>query len=156
MESTSMPVNNHNNKSRKQLFLLSVVVILLLVGVILIVTSGGSKKKTTQQAMATDPGYNQTNAQLRDYKYQAEVLITANGPLPATLNVGKDTKISWRNTDNKAHEIAIVSTEKVPPYFFNKRTIEAQGGYPWVVHQPVTFHYYVVDSPTQTGVIVVK
>ncbi len=51
---------------------------------------------------------------------------------------------------------AIVSTEKVPPFFFNNRSIAAGGGYPWVVHQAVTFHYYIVDSPTQTGVVVVK
>ena len=153
-----MPVNSDNNKSKKQFFLLLGIVLLLIIGVILMIALGGNSKNkaTSQTSMNTDPGYHQTNAQLRDYKTEATIQITANGPLPSTLNVKKDTKVIWQNIDNKAHEIAIVSTEKVPPFFFNNRSIAAGGGYPWVVHQAVTFHYYIVDSPTQTGVVVVK
>jgi plastocyanin len=158
MESSSVPIKNDNNKSKKQFLLLSGIALLLIIGVILMIVLGGGSKnnKASKSVMKNEPGSYQNLAQLRNYKHEAVIQISSNGPLPATLNVQKDTKVIWQNGDNKAHAIAIVSTEKVPSYFFNNRNIEANAGYAWVVHQPVTFHYYIVDSPTQTGVVVVK
>ena len=161
MES-SIPVKDDNkfknDKTKKQFYIMLGIALLLMLGVILMITlGGGSKKNTTStSAMKNEPGSYQNLHQLRDYKHEALIQISADGPLPATLNVQKDTKVIWQNSDNKKHEIAVVSTEKVPSYFFNNRNIEANTGYSWVVHKPVTFHYYIVDNPTQTGVVIVK
>ena len=158
MES-SAPVNNENNiKSNKSktIFYLQIGIALIIIIAIIMILAGGKKSTTSKIVTQNEPGTHQTTAQLRNYKHEALIQISYNGPLPETLNAKVDSKIIWQNGDSKRHTIAIVSTEKVPPYFFNNRAIEANAGYSWVIHQPVTFHYYLVDSPTQTGVVIVK
>ncbi len=160
MESVE-PTNLDNKskiKSKQQFFIFLAIAILLIVGVVLI-TMNGNKSSTSNNQQSTqkpEAGYLQNNAQLRDYKSSATIQLTAKGPLPSTLIVHKDVKIAFQNLDNKSHTIAIVPSEKVPPLFFNNRPIIVGGGYVYVIHTSLTFHYYYLDNPKLVGVVEVR
>jgi plastocyanin len=136
------------------LVVLSVVVIAGLLVFLVIHNNAGNNSKHAEEA--PNPGYKQTEDELADHKQQVQVNITADGPQPQTLRVQPDTLIGWRNSDSKAHELAISPGTKVPDKFYNFRTLDPSGGYQFVIHQTGTFHYYDVTTPTLTGEIIVS
>jgi len=60
------------------------------------------------------------------------------------------------NKDVVAHKIAITPGTMVPPQFDDRHEIIPSDGYPYVIHQAMTFHYYLVDHPTEGGTVIVK
>ncbi len=98
----------------------------------------------------------QTESELGDYKHEITITITAKGVSPQTLNIPSDTRIIWMNTDKVKHKLAITPGTLVPPKFDNFHQVDPGGGYPYVIHQAVTFHYYLVDNPKQGGTVIVK
>ncbi len=161
---TNTPVTKKDNITKNpfivsnKLFALSVLVGMLAFSVIiaLIVTSPVIVKTVHVTNASIETGYNQTEDELNNFKHEANINVTANGPSPQTLTVPVNTKIVWHNTDIKFHIIAISPGEKIPYQFYNNRTIITSGGYPFVIRQTGTFHYYYLDDPTQTGEVIVK
>jgi plastocyanin len=98
----------------------------------------------------------QTEEEQRDYKQEVTVTVSADGISPQTLNISKDTRINWMNTDTAPHKLVITSGTAMPPQFDNNHQIDPAGGYPYVVHQPVTFYYFVADQPSHSGTVIVK
>ena len=145
-------------RSKKRLAIIAgVVVLVVLVTALLVMRSnhenGASSNNPTKESPENSQ---QTEEELRDYKHELTVTISADGVSPQTLNVPKDTRIIWMNTDTVPHKIAITPGTTLPLQFDDNHQIEPAGGYPYVVHQPVSFHYFVVDRPTQGGEVIVK
>jgi plastocyanin len=140
---------------------LALLIVVLLIVVVAAVAWAIFHKKTAPQpatklSQTFEVGTKQTEVQLGTYKRTATIQVTANGPLPSTLTVPTGTKIIWQNIDSASHEIAISPNETVPNQFLNNRVIPVGGGYPYVDNWPGTIHYYYVDNPTLTGVVVVQ
>jgi hypothetical protein len=146
-------------KSKANKLLLVIIISMVLVIAVVVVAAKKSKKPLpvpTTNTEKVEDGSQQTEAELSDYKQEAQVFITAQGVSPETLVIPKDTRIVWENKDTAAHKIAIAAGTKSPPNFFDFRQIDVGGGYPYVIHESTTFHYYVVDHPTQNGTVIVK
>lgn len=115
-----------------------------------------SRRQRSQQSTEAPESGLQTEDQLRDFKHEVTVVITAKGPSPQTLTISKDTRVNWENRDTIVHKLAITPGTTVPPLFDNQHQIELGGGYPYVIHQATMFHYYLVDHPNQGGEVIVK
>jgi hypothetical protein len=115
----------------------------------------GRNHQVEDTAETAETGYHQTEDELRDYKHQVTVLLTADGPQPQTLRIPNDTRINWQNQDDKPHTLAISPGTTIPRQFYQNRTVATAGGYPFVIHQASTFHYYDVANPTLTGTVIV-
>ena len=143
-------------KFDKKLAVLITVSVVAVAGLLLFLINHNNLGNTKHTAEVPEPGYKQTEDELRDYKQEIQVTITADGPQPQTLRIPVNTRIAWYNQDGKAHQLAISPGTKIPDKFYNFRTIEPNNGYPFVAHQPGTFHYYDVATPTHTGVVIVS
>jgi hypothetical protein len=145
-------------RSRKRLLVAAVVAVAVVLVVVVVTLlahheSGTGSNKPTKESPENSQ---QTEEELRDYKHELTVTISADGVSPQTLNAPKDTRIIWMNTDTVPHKIAVTPGTPLPPQFDNNHQVDPAGGYPFVVHQPVSFHYYIVDRPTQGGEVFVK
>ncbi len=149
-----------NKKSNPSLMVVFTVAIIALVGGFLVYNrmhkSSKSNPTKTETTESPDPGYKQSETELKNYKQEVTVLLTADGPSPQTLNIPTDTKIVWQNQDSKPHQLAISPGTPTPNQFYNNRTVDPAGGYPFVIHQTGTFHYYYVDNPIVNGTIIVR
>jgi plastocyanin len=145
-------------KISKRLLILAIIVGVLAVLAIVAVLINNHSKTIINHALTgvNEAGYNQSEDQLNDFKQTANINVSATGASPQTLSVPLNTKIIWQNSDRISHEIAISPDEKIPFQFYNNRTIIASGGYPFVIRQTGTFHYYYVDNPSLTGEVIVK
>jgi len=160
-DSTPPPSPSPSGGSNKKLIFI-IIGLVVIVGVVLaIVLTHKSTPKpvattTSDNTETPDPGYDQTESQLDSYKQEATIQLTASGPSPQTLNVPLNTRVIFQNLDSAAHTISITPGEPVPYQFYNNRTVDVGGGYPWVATKPVTFHYYYSDDPAKSGEVVVK
>lgn len=162
-ESPTIPPPEKQSKTTAILLIILVMIIAVVAVGVLIYRSNHNKKtatsKTNQATQATgtpEDGSKQTEAELRNFKDEATVNVTAEGPSPQTLNIAPGTKIIWQNKDSKSHQLAINPGSTVPNQFYNNRVLAAGDGYPFVINQTGTFHYHYVDNPTINGTIVVK
>src|SRR5882757_2421905 len=96
-------------KLNQKLAILIAVVAVAIASCILFLVNHNQANTNTKKptAEAPEPGYYQTEEELRDYKQEIQVTITADGPVPQTLRIPVDTRISWHNQDSQAHELAI-------------------------------------------------
>ncbi len=160
----SMPVDTSGTeppqkpKVSNKMFIIAILVGIVAIVVIVAVVAHKPATKSTKQATTgvNEAGYNQSEDELNNFKQTADINVSASGATPQTLTVPVDTKIIWKNSDSVSHEIAISPGENIPYQFYNNRTIIADGGYPFVIRQTGTFHYYYVDNPSYTGTVVVK
>src|SRR5579885_2132496 len=157
--------NTSAEKSGSKLpVVIAVIVLILLAGAVGYAAT--HKKKVATSNITTQSGaYGaneqpednslQTEAELADYKIEAEITITDTTLSPQDLIVPNGAKIIWHNTGAKARTFAITPGTTVPNKMLSKFTVEAGNGYPYVIHQTGTFHYYDVDNPTVTGTFTV-
>ncbi|MDB5163978.1 MAG: Plastocyanin [Candidatus Saccharibacteria bacterium] len=147
--------------SPKALKVIAAVLVLLILaggGFALLKHQQKSPTKSAQPAPAAaslESG-KQTEDQLKDFKQEVTVTITADGVTPQTLTIPNNSRINWMNKDKVAHKLVISPGAKVPPQFDDNHQIDPDGGYPFVLHQTGTFSYYIADQPTHSGTVVVK
>jgi plastocyanin len=150
-----------NGKGPDKLFKIVIVttMAILIIAVIALAFTGHHNKSASNasKTVAEQPeSGKQTESDLRNFKHEVTVEITADGITPQALNIQTDTRINWENKDSVAHKLAITPGTTAPAQFDDGHQIVVGGGYPFVVHQTGTFHYYLTDRQTQGGTIVVK
>lgn len=156
---TPKPAPVKGDKNNKLLIIVGVLVLIILAGAVVYAATHKKKAATTnvstkqQYGADEEPeeGLLQTEAELSDYKQEAEITITANGYSPQALTMPNDSKIIWHNIDKKPHTVTITPGTPVPDKLQSKFTIEAGNGHPYVIHQKGTFHYFDVDNPKLSG-----
>lgn len=150
------PAENTRRRLNLQKILI-IVMVIVLVSVALILRVHHQHKRPTSQPNHEIPESGlQTETELSAFKQEVTVTISAKDVTPQTLIIPNDTRINWMNKDIVAHKLAITPGTMIPPKFDNFHLIDPEGGYPYVIHQAGTFHYYLVNRPTQGGTIIVK
>ena len=131
---------------RKKVKLLVIIAALLLV---LIIGLALKNSKTF-----TKPG-----KQASQVQSQAQIEITKDGFLPATITVTKGTRVTWTNKDSKVHRVASNPHPEHTglPGLDSKDVIGIQGGtYSFTFDKPGEYTYHDHLNPTVNGTVVVK
>ena len=87
----------------------------------------------------------------------ANIEITANGFLPATILVDKGTKIIWTNTDKKNHQVNSnphPTNDALPG--LNSEILNKDQTYEYTADQSGEFGYHDGQEPTKNATIQVK
>jgi len=152
---SSTPVNSPdpnkpNGQSMMPKLILLIIVVLVVVGVVYALTR--PKSKTTSNSSNTtsqSAGQNQT----------ADVSITANGFVPATIQVKVGTQITWTNDDTAKHQVAADPYPKDDsiPNFDSSVVLEPKDTTSSTFETPGTYTYHDELNPlTLKGTIIVK
>ena len=140
-----MPPSTQTPKSSKKnilVIIVAVVVVTLLgLGIYTLVKNTG-KKSPKQLA-----------------KQQAEVSITSNGFIPATITVAKGTTVTWKNADNARHQVASepYPSHSKPEDLFAIEPLATGDTYSYTFNEAGTYNYLDQLNPYKVkGVVVVK
>ncbi len=153
-----MPASGTFNKLLKIILVIGTIILVVAVGAYTFTRHNSKKTTSSSQTHITESPESgkQTESELNDFKQEVTVEISADGISPQVLHISKDTRINWINKDKVVHKLAITPGDTVPPQFDNDHQIDVGGGYPYVIHQSITFHYYVVDKPIHSATVIVK
>lgn len=113
-------------------------------------------KSANQSAQNSQPQQQPGVEVPHHFKHEVVVDITAATIMPETLTIPKETEITWLNKDSVSHKLNFTPGTTVPAQFDFKYTLEAGGGYGYIMYNPGTYHYYVVEKPTENGTIIVQ
>lgn len=130
-------------KKTKLLVIVGALLLVIVIAAILSINKPGTK-----------PGQQSSGVQ-----NQAQIEITKDGFVPATLTVPKGTKVTWVNKDNKPHRVA---SNPHPEHtglngLDSKEVIGINDGtYSFSFDKPGEYNYHDHLNPTSNGTVVVK
>ncbi len=153
----SQPTPSKSSPLKLQKIIFIIILVILVIAAAVLAPRANRKSTNPLQSGKERPESGlQTETELGNFKQEVTVIITSKGVSPQTLMIPNDTRINWMNKDRVAHRIAITPGTAMPPQFDNFHRIDPAGGYPYVIHQIVSFHYYLIDKPTQGGEVIVR
>ncbi len=131
------------NKRIMIIAVVALVVLVLIVVVTLFVSMNNSKKSSTN---------NNANSVVEAQKV-ANVQITANGFVPATIQVKAGTQITWTNTDGKPHQVAADPYPKNDsiPDFDSTVILNQNDTFGFTFDKAGTYTYHDEQNPSKAG-----
>ncbi len=144
------PIPNHSPRNTVKVLAIAGALLLLLVGLALAATQPTNKQPSQNQdqtQMSTDP------------EATAQVEITKDGFIPATLFVPKGTQVTWTNKDSQPHHIA---SNPHPEHdglagLDSNDAIGIEGGtYEYTFDTPGEYTYHDHLNPLINGTVVVE
>ena len=139
------PIPSHDpRKTVKVLAIAGALLLVLIMGLVLNISKPGTKRRDQNSA---------------NQQVTAQIEITKNGFLPATITIPKGTKLTWTNKDDKPHRVA---SNPHPEHtglagLDSKDVIGIDGGtYSYTFDQPGEYTYHDHLNPLTNGTIIVQ
>ncbi len=142
------PIPSHDPRKTVKVLVIASALLLLLTTALVLANKPTSQQPDQDQAQTVD-----------DQPATAQVEITKDGFIPATLFVAKGTTVTWTNTDSNPHPIASNPHPEhtTLPGLDSKDVISIEGGtYSFTFDTPGEYTYHDHLNPTTNGTIMVE
>lgn len=113
-----------------------------------------AEESSEEQFAATDP--TKADAYVSDFKYVANVTVTANGFNPANLVVKPQTKVIFTGGDESPHFLAVAPGSAVPKYFDPKIDVTQNSVFQTKFESSGTYSFYDRYHPQSSVVVTVS